>query len=510
MKILSGQEIKNIERETIEAQGITSVELVERVGRAVADEIKALRMPGSPVLVFAGWGNNGADALETARLLAQDGYQPVVYLFNIGGARLSTECALFRDRLLDCPGVTLYEITGAEPFQWPEPTAASLIVDGLFGSGLDRPLPRSFQMLVRNINESGATVVSIDVPSGLFGDWNGNAPREDMIHATLTLAIEFPRMSFMLADNASVVGDWKVIRVGYDAASVKRAPFTFMLVDGALCSRFLVPRAKFAGKADFGHTLLFAGSRGMMGAAVLAARGALRSGAGKVTVHGPASGNPVVQIAVPAAMYVDDPGAMFITEMKYGQGFDAVAVGPGIGRNTETAAALERLVKGASAAGQRLVLDADALNIIADNPRILSYLTPLSVLTPHAGEFDRIFGKSDNAEERLKKAIRASEDYNVIIVLKGRYTAVVRPDGKIMFNGSGSPALATPGSGDVLTGVIAGLMGQGLASEIAAFVGPYVHGLAGEMAAARHGEYGVTAEDIANHIGAAINEIMSL
>lgn len=509
MKILSNPEIQTIERETIETDGVTTVEMIERVAEAIADEVKSLRRPGSRIMVFAGWGNNGADALETSRLLAIGGYQPIVYLFNIGANRLSPECTVFRDRLAATQGVTLYEITGSEPFQWPEPPASALIIDGLFGSGLNRSLPRSFQMLVRNINESGATVLSIDIPSGLFADWNGNTPREDMIHATLTLAVEFPRLAFMFKDNADVVGEWKTIRVGYNADAVRRAPTTFMLVDNAICSRFLVPRPRFASKADFGNVLLYAGSRGMMGAAVLSARAALRAGAGKVTVHGPSGGNTIVQTAVPSAMYADDANQAHITNMPFDSRYNAIAVGPGIGRSTETAVALERLAKGASAAGRRLILDADALNIIADNPNILNHIPPLSVITPHAGEFDRIFGKSSTDEERLKKAIRASEDYSLIIVLKGHHTAIVRPDGKIMFNSSGTPAMATPGSGDVLTGVIAALMAQGLSSEIAAFVGPYVHGVAGEMAAARHGEYGVTAEDIANHIGAAINEIMN-
>lgn len=287
MKILSNEEIRAVERETIEAEGLTSVELVERVAEGVAEEVKSLARPTARLLVFAGWGNNGADALETARLLAIAGYRPVVYLFNIGGNRLTSECTIFRDRLAETPGVTLLEIDGTGPFQWPEPTSSTVIIDGLFGSGLDRQMPRSFKMLARNINESGATVVSIDIPSGLFAEWNGNTPREDMIHATVTLAVEFPRLAFMFGDNADVVGRWKVLRIGYDPSAIARAPFSFVLVDHAMCARFLKPRAAFSSKADYGSALLYCGQRGMMGSAVLAARGALRAGAGKVTVHGP-------------------------------------------------------------------------------------------------------------------------------------------------------------------------------------------------------------------------------
>ncbi len=509
MKILSNEEIRFIEQKTLENQDITSLDLVERVSAEIAAEVKALCRREQPLLVLAGWGNNGADALDTARLLALDGYQPVVYLFNIGGNSLNTECKVMRDRLSSTPGVTLHEITGGQPFQWPEPSADTVIIDGLFGSGLNRPMPRSFQMLARNINQSGATVVAIDIPSGLMADWNGSASREDMMHADLTLAVEYPRLAFMLGDNADVVGHWKTVRIGLDKQAERQAPFSFVLVDRQTVAQFLAPRKDFSSKADYGNAILFAGSRGMIGAAILAARAALRSGAGKVTVHSGSDGCPIVQTAVPSAMFRDDRCPTHITEMPFEPRYNAIAVGPGIGTRDDTAVALEKLVKAASAAGRRLVLDADALNIIAQHPILLNYLTPLSVITPHAGEFDRIFGESTTDEERLRKAIKCAEDYSLIIVLKGHHTAIVRPDGKVMFNSSGTPALATPGSGDVLTGIIAALMAQGLQSEIAAFVGPYIHGVAGEIAARFHGDYGVTAEDIANNVGAAINEIMS-
>lgn len=508
MKIFSNEEIKDIERITIEEDGVTALELIENVALDVATEVKTGWRTSTRLFILAGWGNNGADALETARLLAQGGYRPEVYLFNIGN-RITPECQVMRDRLLEEPNATLYEITGSEAFTMPEPTADSIVIDGLFGSGLNNPLPRSFQMLAQIVNRSQATVISIDIPSGLGSDWNGNTPREDMMHATLTMAVGFPRMSFFLSDNAKVVGDWQVIDPGYSRSAIARAPFSFAVVDRTLVKRFLLPRDKFAGKNAYGSALLFAGSQGMAGAAVLAARGALRAGAGKVTVHGPSACCGVLQTAVPASMFDCDPNATHITRMDFKPTYQAVGVGPGIGTAPATVEAVEKLFKAATAAGARLVIDADALNAIAQRPAMLSYLTPLSVLTPHPGEFDRIFKPSENDEERLRKAIRAAEDYNLIIVLKGRYTAIVRPDGRVMFNTSGTPALATPGSGDVLTGVITGLMAQGIKSEVAAFMGCYIHGIAGEMAAAKHGEYGVMADDVAMHVGAAIQEIMN-
>ena len=510
MKILLRDEILEIENKTLESQGISRLNLVERVAAALAEEITNLcPRRNSNIWVIAGWGNNGADALETARLLALNGYRLSVYLFNIGGNRLSAECAQIRDRIIDQPGINLVEINGVEPYRWPDPDSNTTIIDGLFGSGLNRPLPRVFQLLAQNINNSGATVVSIDIPSGLMSEWNGNSPRENMLHATVTLAVEFPKLAFMLGDNAEVVGNWKVLDIGLDKKAIKQAPYSFMLVDKKLASLFLSPRKPFSSKADYGNAFIIAGSRGMMGAAILSAQGALRAGAGKVTVYSVASGNDIVQTAVPCAMYRQDNHNEHIVTIPFDTKYNAYAIGPGIGTHDETVIAFEKFVKAAAAASRRIVIDADGLNIIAKRPIILNYLPPLSVITPHVGEFDRIFGESSTEEERLKKAIKCAEEYSLIIVLKGHHTAVVRPDGKITFNSSGTPAMATPGSGDVLTGIITGLMAIGLDSEIAALVAPYIHGLAGEMAEEEHGEYGVTASDIAQNVGKAIKEIMN-
>ncbi len=508
MKILSNEDIKEVEQKTLEESGLTSLDLVERVARALTGEICQLWRPGVDLVVFAGWGNNGADALATARMLASAGYEPVVYLFNLRSSGLSPECRAMRDRLLDTEGVSFLEINGREPFEWPVLTPETVLIDGLFGSGLNRALPRSLQVLIHHINDSGAQVVAIDVPSGMFAEWNPGS-RQDMIHAKYTFAIGLPRMAFFLGDNAEAVGEWKVLDIGYSPTAINEAPYSFIMVDRELVAQFLGPREKFSSKADYGSAMIFAGKRGMMGAAVLSAKGALRAGAGKVTVHGPSGGNTIVQTAVPCAMYQDDAMVDHIAQMAYNATYTSFAVGPGIGTGANTIDALEHFLIATQAAARKVILDADALNCIAARPNLLNFISELSVITPHAGEFDRIFTKSDNDEDRLKKAIRASEDHRLIIVLKGHYTAIVRPDGKVMFNSSGSTAMATPGSGDVLTGIMAGLMATGMKAEIAAFVAPYIHGVAGEMAEAHHGEYGVTAEDIAMFVGRAINEIVN-
>lgn len=505
MKIFTTQEIRDIDRYTIEHEGVDPMELIERVAEGVAFEIVSRWRPGRPVVVFAGPGNNGADALAVARLLLDQGYQPEVFLFNIGGDRLSAECAKCREKLLDSPA-DIYFNEIIDKFALPELSPEHLVVDGLFGSGLHDSIAGGFKSLVQYINDSQATVVSIDVPSGLHGDWNPAAINRNIIHATLTIAIQFPRLAFFMADNADLVGEWKVIDIGLSEKAIASTPARYYLVEQPEVRNALPRRKEFSSKADYGSAMIIAGSYGMMGAAVLAARGALRSGAGRVTVQSPKCGYSVLQTSAPDAMYQYNKGDLFLTEIKLSHDFDAVAIGPGIGTNDATVQALEDFL---ASRNRPVILDADALNCIARKPAILHNIPVLSVITPHAGEFDRLFGPQPSAQARLQKAVEVAQYYKIFVVLKGHYTAVVRPDGKIYFNSSGTPAMATGGSGDVLTGILASLSAQGMRPEIASIVAVYVHGLAGELAAREHGEYGVTASDIAENAGRAIKAIMN-
>lgn len=264
-------------------------------------------------------------------------------------------------------------------------------------------------------------------------------------------------------------------------------------------------RKPFSSKADYGHALLFAGCYGMTGAAVLAARGALRSGVGKLTVHSARAAYPVLQSQVPEALFSPDRQEYVISDMSSRFKCTAIGVGPGIGTNDATRGAFETLIKSYK---RPMVIDADALNALAQNQALLDHIAPGSILTPHAGEFDRIFGDQTSAEARLLKAIEVSHRYKIMIVLKGHYTATVRPDGKVFFNSSGTPAMATAGSGDVLTGIITSLLAQGYKPEAASVAGVYIHGRAGEIAAETEGDYGTTALDIAQAVGKAIKSIM--
>lgn len=505
MKIFNNETIRAIDKATIENENVTSLDLVERAAEAIACEIISRWRPNKPISIFAGFGNNGADALAVARLLIEEGYKPEIYLFNIGGDMLSEECRVCRDQLLELGDVKLTEVI--KNFTLPALTPNHVVIDGLFGSGLNKPIYGGFITIIQYINESGATVVSLDVPSGMLGDWNANQISRNIIHADLTLAIQFPRLAFFLKDNATFVGEWKVLDIGLSSSAIKNSASDFFLVEKSEIRCSIKKRNKFASKADCGSTLLIAGSYGMMGAAVLSAKAAIRSGVGKITVHSPQCGYNIMQSSAHEAMFVADKHELIPTEIMPKHYYDAIAVGPGIGTHEYTIQALEKFLKNVK---QPVILDADALNCIALRPSLLNYIPANSIITPHAGEFDRIFGEHKSDEARLKKALDRAKHYGLIIVLKGRHTAVVRHDGKIFFNSSGNASLATAGSGDVLTGLMAGFMAQGYAPEIASLIAIYVHGIAGEISSETHGILGVKAGDIADNVGKAIKQILTI
>lgn len=503
MKIFSTENIRKIDRVTIDEEGVSSQELIRRVAEGVTGEIVGRWSPSTPVVIFAGSGNNGADALVVGRLLLEAGFYPRILLFNFKGNSLSRDCLQAKRDLLATGYQGLFEVI--DRAELPSLGPEHLVIDGLFGSGLRDPLEGGFMMLARLISESGAYVISIDVPSGMFGDWNSRIIGRNVVHANLTMAVQFPRLAFFLADNAPLVGRWKTIDIGLSRRAILETPTKYFYVERDEIKAVLNPREAFSSKRDYGHALLFAGCYGMAGAAVMAAKGALRSGVGKLTVHSARSVFPIVQSQVVEALFSPDRQDYVISDMSPRFNCSAIGVGPGIGTNDATRGAFETLVKSYK---RPLVIDADALNAISQTPSLLDHIAPGSILTPHAGEFDRIFGAQVSAEGRLLKAIEVSHRYKILIVLKGRYTATVRPDGKVFFNSSGTPAMATAGSGDVLTGIITSLLAQGYKPEAATVAGVFIHGLAGELAAESHGEYGTTGLDIAEAVGRAIKMIM--
>lgn len=503
MKIFSSKNIKDLDKATCESQCIDSLTLMERAANAVAKEIIERFLPSRNIIAMAGPGNNGGDTLAVCRILADQGFSNIdVFLFNVKGT-LSADCEEQRNRLSEVKGIKLTEINTS--FNPPHLTENDVIIDGLFGSGLREPLSGGFASVARLINESGAYVISIDIPSGLAGEWNADFKYRDMVHANLTLTFQFPKLSFLFGENADIIGECKILDIGIDPKAMKATPTDWLLVESRTVRPQLHPRAPFTGKRDYGSAMIFAGSMGMMGAAVLCGGATLRCGAGLATIHAPRTAMTILQTAIPEVMFEPDRNERIITDMSLHHSHQAVAVGPGIGTGEATINALESLLKTCKSP---LVLDADALNCIVKRPALLSMLPPHTVITPHIGEFDRLFGEQSNSEQRLKKAIEASRHYNIVIVLKSHYTMIVRPTGKVYFNSTGNAGMATAGAGDVLTGVIAAFMAQGYRPEYAATIGVFVHGLAGDIASEELGEYGVVASDISQRLGRAIKAII--
>ena len=495
IKIIEAAKVKELDQYTIDNEPIESIDLVERASVAFVNEFCHHYVKQNRVVVFAGQGNNGADALAVARLLQVEGYRVVVYLLN-PAQRLSVDCEINKQRLLVDGAVKLIEVI--DDFTPPDLTERDVVIDGLFGSGLSRPLSGGYAAVIRYINQSEAKVVSIDMPSGLFGEDNSDNDPESIIRADHTYTFEFPKLAFVLSENESYVGEWKVLPIGIHPAIVEQTEASYIMVTDDDLEGIIRKRNVFDHKGVFGHALLIAGSKGKMGAAVLAAKACLRSGAGRLTVHLPERGELVLQTAIPEAMLSLDDHADFISAIPSVADYHAIAIGPGIDVQKSSLSALEHLLK---ASKQPLVLDADALNLIAQNTGLIDLLPPHTVLTPHPGEFDRMFGEHANGYERLRRASSVAVKHKLCIVLKGAYTAVCTLEGNVYINSTGNPGMATAGSGDVLTGIILGLLAQGYTPETSAVLGAYLHGAAGDFAALNGSEESLLASDIVRMLG---------
>lgn len=490
IKIFPTIQIKELDAYTIENEPVSSIDLMERASRALARAMSERWSAETPFTVFAGPGNNGGDALAVSRLLAERGCRVEVYLFNTKGT-LSPDCETNKERLAGVAGIDFHEIT--TQFVPPVLTAEHVVVDGLFGSGLNKPLSGGFAAVVKYINTSPATVVAIDVPSGLMGEDNTYNIQANIIRADLTLSLQLPKLAFLFAENAPFVGEWQLLDIGLSEEAIEEKETDFALTEHEDVASMLKPRGKFAHKGNFGRALLIAGSQGMAGASVLAARACLRSGVGLLTVHIPFCNNFIVQTSVPEAMTEIDINDVRFSCATDTDDYQAVGIGPGLGKAGDTEAALLEQIESCQTP---MVVDADALNLLGEHRSYIGRLPKGSILTPHPKELERLVGKCQNSYERLTKARELARSAGVHILLKGAYSVIIAPSGKCWFNPTGNPGMATGGSGDVLTGVVLALLAQGYDAETAARMAAYVHGLAGDIACKKHGVMGMTAGDI--------------
>lgn len=496
MKIFTSAQIHELDKYTITHEPIKSIDLMERASKAITEAIMSRWTTMTPVVVFAGPGNNGGDALAVARMLANQGYNVSVYLFNISG-KLSDDCAANRQRVHDCKRIKGFmEVT--TKFDPPELSADTLVVDGLFGSGINKPLAGGFAALVKYINQCPAKVVSIDMPSGLMTEDNSYNVRANIIKADLTLTLHGKKLSMFLADCQEFLGEIQVLDIRLSREYVNKTEAAYTLLEESDIRSRLLHRDDFAHKGSMGNALLIAGSYGMSGAAILASRACLRSGVGKVTVHTPRKNYGIMQVSVPEAVLHMDHEETYFSESVDSDDFDALGIGPGLGQQENTAIAFITQLKRAQCP---VVVDADGLNILANHRAWITQLPKGIILTPHPKEFDRLSSSPSNGSyERLHRAQEMAQSLHAYIILKGHYSALCMPNGHVVFNPTGNSGMATAGSGDVLTGIITALLARGYRRADACVVGMYLHGLAGDIAAKDLGKESLVAGDIVRYL----------
>lgn len=490
MKILSSNQLKELDKYTMEQEPIASIDLMERAAQALTEAIIRRWDTSHPIVVFAGPGNNGGDALAVARMLSQKNYHVEVFLFNTKG-RLSEECQTNLHRLKTCGSIYFTEIS--TQFDPPILTENHVVIDGLFGTGLNKPLNGGFAAVVKYINASKATVVAIDIPSGLMGEDNTYNIRPHIVRADVTLSIQLPKLSFFFPENEEIVGEWELLDIGLKQSYILAAESPYSILEEELIRSLIKPRKRFAHKGSFGHGLLIAGSYGMAGASILSAKACLRSGIGLLTVHVPIYNHDLLQTTVPEAIVQTDIHERYFAEPVDLSKYKALAIGPGLGQEEDTALAMMEQIQ---ASNIPVVLDADAINILSSHRNWLSRLPKQSILTPHLGELERLTGKCMDTYERLTKVKELAAYLHSYIIVKGAWTIIVTPDGRCFLNPTGNPGMATAGSGDVLTGILLALLAQGYSQEEACQLGVYVHGLAGDIAAETMSQMGMTSGDI--------------
>jgi NAD(P)H-hydrate epimerase len=501
MKIFPTHIIKKLDQLTIESEGIRSIDLMERAAKAITDEIAKRWDNNTPFTIFAGPGNNGGDALAVARMLSERGYRVEAFLFNTKGS-LSPDCESNKELVELTEEIAFHEIT--TQFTPPTLTEDHVVIDGLFGSGLNKPLSGGFAAVVKYINSSPATVVSIDIPSGLMGEDNTYNIRTNIVRADLTLSLQLPKLAFLFAENANVLGEWDLLDIGISSEAIEETDTNYEILEADEIRSLMKVRSRFDHKGMFGHAMIIAGSKGMAGASILSAKACLRSGVGLLTVHAPECNNTILQTAVPEAMVECDINETCFAEPTDTDRYNVVAVGPGLGKSEESENALIELIRDCQTP---MVIDADAINILANHRPELTSLPKGSILTPHPKEMERLVGKCSSSYERMSKAAELARVANVYIVLKGAFTTIITPTSSYYFNSTGNPGMATAGSGDVLTGVITALLAQGYSSEEACKIGVFVHGLAGDIAKRKLGEISMTAGDIVRYLPAAFKAV---
>ena len=500
MKLFSKEQIYEADRLTVEKQNITSTDLMERAGVQIFNWIH-LRMQGAqvPIHVFCGIGNNGGDGLVLSRHLINHGYNVITYVVNFSDKR-SKDFLINYDRIKNVTKNWPILLSCKEEF--PSIGADDIIVDAVFGIGLNRQADDWVMALFQHFRSSRAFTLSIDMPSGLYPDKvpeDGNG----VVWADFTLSFQTPKLVFFLPETAKYTIQWEILDIGIDPEYLMATDTDAELISKNEVLPMYKPRDKFDHKGTFGHSLIVGGSYGKMGSVLLASRAALTIGAGLITAFIPKCGYSILQSTFPEAMVITDDNEEIITNIKFDLEPTVVGIGVGVGTNTKTVNAFEAFLKNNKSP---LVIDADGLNILSRKKSLLKLLPEYSVLTPHPRELERLIGNWRDDFDKLKKTRVFAKKYGVIVVIKGANTITVLND-KLYINTTGNPGLATAGSGDVLTGVITGLISQGYEPLTAAVFGTYLHGKSADIAVETFGYHSLIASNVIDHLKDAFMDL---
>lgn len=502
MKIFNASQIKACDRYTIDNEPIASIDLMERAALACIKHIIKNSLPDEEFAVFCGMGNNGGDGLVIARHLIIRGYAVKTYIIKHQD-NYSVDCKINYDKLIEIKPEAVTEINNESALNLVNVNSSTTIIDAILGTGLNKKVTGLCSAAINFINYLELKIFSIDVPSGLYCD-KGNEEEDAIIRSSLTLTFQFPKLSFLLAQNRYFVPKFEVLDIGLHKEFIEKENTPFYFITRSDLKPILKSRDKFSHKGTYGHALLLCGSYGKMGAAVIASGACLRSGAGLLTVHVPARGVEIMQASVPEAMVSIDSNSEIITEINAPDKINAIGIGPGIGTASETETVIKKLLNYAAAP---IVFDADAINILANNKTWLSFLPANCILTPHVKEFDRLTETHASDFDRLNSARQFSMKHNCILILKGTFTLIAMPDGNCFFNSTGNAGLAKGGSGDTLTGIITGLMARGYTTPQAALLGVYIHGFAADLCLKKIHMESLLASDVINKLPKAFEKL---
>jgi hydroxyethylthiazole kinase-like uncharacterized protein yjeF len=502
MKILSAEQIKAIDEYTIANELIVSIDLMERAAMACFKRLIKLIKASEKVYIVCGKGNNGGDGLAIGRLLFERGFDVTVFVIN-HREEFTPDAAINYDLFKTKFSGHIFEINAIEELQEQLTGNFAIVIDALIGNGLNKPVKGILSEVIKFANERFSRIISIDVPSGLFID-SSSPQNENIIRSSLTLTFQFPKLAFLLPGNSKYVPEFEILDIGLHPDGIKEHSTNNYYVTKYDIFPLLKVRNKFSHKGSYGHALLFSGSKGKAGAAIISSKACMRSGAGLLTVHSTKEVLNSLLLHLPEAMSEENSNAKYISEINKPENFDAIGFGPGIGMEEGTQQTLKKLLNFYQGP---IIIDADGLNILSENKTWLNFLPADTILTPHPKEFERLTEKCEDDFEKLKILKQFSIKYNCIVVLKGAHSTIAMPDGNLFFNSSGNPGLAKGGSGDGLTGIILGLLCRGYNPPQAALIGTFIHGYAADLCLKKMSMESILISDVIEQLPKAFKKL---